>query len=169
MGSTVHPSGSKPMGRLLKSSSTAAIADWEAVLANVVGTIPKRIKRAKKSDKILFFSFILISPRQSLVWKGYVNKFIISYQNRKVNRKAKIHHQGLCPYGAIFLRAPTVSELPSALLGMRTLFLGFASKATLALLLMVHQKRRRCARISFFFGGPSRTRTLDRPVMSRWL
>ena len=31
-------------------------------------------------------------------------------------------YQGLCPYGAIFLRAPTVSDLPSALLGMRTLF-----------------------------------------------
>ena len=30
--------------------------------------------------------------------------------------------QGFCPCGAIFLRAPPVSELPSALLGMRTLF-----------------------------------------------
>ena len=51
-------------------------------------------------------------------------------------------YQGLCSCGAIFLRAPTVSELPSALLEMRTLFLGFASKATLALLLMVHQEKR---------------------------
>ncbi len=59
-------------------------------------------------------------------------------------------YQGLCSCGAIFLRTPTVSELPSALLEMRTLFLGFASKATLALLLMVHQEKRE-TRVSLFF------------------
>jgi len=59
-------------------------------------------------------------------------------RENNVAKKSK-KNQGLCPCGAIFLRAPPVSELPSALLEMRTLFFGFASKATLALLLMVHQ------------------------------
>ena len=135
-------------------------------------------------------------------------------------------YQGLCSCGAIFLRAPTVSELPSALLEMRTLFCncvaeqgrvdldgpprkkatqmgGFALQGLcscgaifLALpppreradalrrecepysatvlqskvesKLMVHHAKKPPKWVALR-GGPSRTRTLDQPVMSRWL
>ena len=76
--------------------------------------------------------------------------------------------QGLCPYGAIFLALPPPRERADALRRECEPYSATALQSKVESGLMVHHAKKPPLWVALR-GGPSRTRTLDRPVMSRWL
>ena len=76
--------------------------------------------------------------------------------------------QGLCPYGAIFLALPPPRERADALRRECEPYSATVLQSKVESGLMVHHAKKPPIWVALR-GGPSRTRTLDRPVMSRWL
>lgn len=80
-----------------------------------------------------------------------------------------MEHQGFCSDGAIYLHSPLENELSDGFVWYANLIFGKAKEQGSRPLTRHKTKRGQPQGRPLFVGGASRTRTLDRPVMSREL